>query len=290
MFDLLKRALTPQTNAFWKRPPSPAWRDLRALSLLVPGIAATAGAIAYAVQGFAAGQGGALPAQWVSLAVRWGGVALAIGAEGGTLSAMVEIARKRAANKSNWWDTFNVVVSLIATIVARLMALQINQGPGYVRVLVIASALDAYALMSELGMYLTIRDQAMEMYLLARMWFDKGNIHNAILCLSGENVLPPREEPPPATPPRVLEDVAMLKESLATLQAQFTQLQQREAQTTISVRQRAILQVYSADPRASIKSAAMASACSRPTVEKELTALETARLISRDGGGEVRVL
>lgn len=289
-----------KTNtAFWKRPPPPAWRDLRSWSLLIPGIAATAGAIMYAVQGFAASQGGVLPALWVEVAVRWGGVLLAVGAEGGTLSAMVEIARKRAAGKSNRWDAINIIVSLIATITARLMALQVHRGGAYVWILVIASAFDAYALMSEEGMYLTIRDEAMERYLMAKMWFDKGNVRNAVLCLNSEIVLPPREEPPPVTPPQVLEDVAQLKDGLTILQAQaptllkqmeylqkrVSELQSAPPQVQLTVRQAAIIEAYRANAGASVNAVAKVVGCARATVDTELTALAAARLITRNGDG-----
>ena len=144
---------------FWKRPPPPTWRDLRAWSLLVPAVAATLGAVAYATQGFAVSQGGVLPAAWVEVFTRWGGVLLAIGCEGGTLSAAVEVSRKRRDGDWRRFDGIGVLVSFTATVTARLLALSQARTFWVIALLVLTSVADAYVLLAEFGDYLSIADR-----------------------------------------------------------------------------------------------------------------------------------
>jgi len=147
-----------EQRKFWKGRPAPLWRDLRALSLAIPAAAACLGAVAYAAQGFAVSNGGVLPSAWVEEFTHWGSLLLAIGCEGGTLSAVVEVSRKQRDGDLARIDAIGVAVSFVATITARLLSLsQINGSLAFIVALVLTSAADAYVLFNELGDYAAIR-------------------------------------------------------------------------------------------------------------------------------------
>lgn len=182
---------TTQPHKFWKRPPAPMWRDLRALSLLVPAAAATLGGIAYSIQGIAVTQAGVLPQAWIDAAVSSGAVLLAIGCEGGTLSAMAEIARKKRDGDAGPVDQWAGWVSFLATVFSRLLAITALRSLWAIVALVILSAADVYALISEAGEYLALADRNMERWLTARFWFEaRGDLHAAMAALRGDAVMP----------------------------------------------------------------------------------------------------
>lgn len=181
---------------FWRKAPPPAWRDIRALSLLVPACAATLGGIAYSIQGIAATQAGVMPEAWVDVAVSVGGVLLAVGCEGGTLSAMAEIARKRRDGDSGPVDRWAGWVSFLATVFARLLALVSLRATWSIVLLVILSAADVYALISEAGEYLALADRNMVRWLTARHYYETlGDIAGAQAALRGDAVMPRLTEP-----------------------------------------------------------------------------------------------
>lgn len=178
-------------HKFWKRAPAPMWRDLRALSLLVPAAAATLGGIAYSIQGIAVTQAGVLPQAWIDAAVSSGAVLLAIGCEGGTLSAMAEIARKRRDGDAGPVDRWAGWVSFLATVFSRLLAITALRYTWAIVLLVVLSAADVYALISEAGEYLALADRNMERWLTARFWFEaRGDLHAAMAALRGDAVMP----------------------------------------------------------------------------------------------------
>ncbi len=186
--------MTTLTNStkFWRRPPPPTWRDLRALSLLIPATAATLGGIAYSLQGIAATQAGAIPDVWTRLATEYGAVLLAIGCEGGTLSALAEIARKRRDGDAGPVDKWAGWVSFAATVFARLLALADLRALWSIALLVLLSSADIYALLQEAGEYLALRDRNMERYLTARHYYEaRGDLHGAMAALRGDVVMPP---------------------------------------------------------------------------------------------------
>ena len=185
--------MTTSTNqTFWRRPPPPTWRDLRALSLLVPAVAATLGGIAYSLQGIAATQAGAIPDVWARLATEYGAVLLAIGCEGGTLSALAEIARKRRDGDAGPTDRWAGWVSFAATVFARLLALADLRALWSIALLVLLSSADIYALLQEAGEYLALHDRNMERYLTARHYYEaRGDLHGAMAALRGDVVMPP---------------------------------------------------------------------------------------------------
>ena len=158
---------TNTVTKFWRRPPPPTWRDLRALSLLAPAVAATLGGIAYSLQGIAATQAGAIPPAWARLATEYGAVLLAIGCEGGTLSALAEIARKRRDGDAGPVDKWAGWVSFAATVFARLLALADLRALWSIALLVLLSSADIYALLQEAGEYLALHDRNMERWLTA---------------------------------------------------------------------------------------------------------------------------
>lgn len=182
---------TPTARRFWKSRPAPMWRDLRALSLLVPAIAATLGGIAYSIQGIAVTQSGVLPQAWIDFSVSSGAVLLAIGCEGGTLAAMAEIARKRRDGDAGPVDAWAGWVSFAATVFSRLLALTALRSLWAIVALVILSAADVYALISEAGEYLALADRNMERWLTARFWYEsRGDLHAAMAALRGDAVMP----------------------------------------------------------------------------------------------------
>ena len=186
--------MTTLTNStkFWRRPPPPTWRDLRALSLLVPAVAATLGGIAYSLQGIAATQAGSIPDMWTRLATEYGAVLLAIGCEGGTLSALAEIARKRRDGDTGPTDRWAGWVSFAATVFARLLALADLRALWSIALLVLLSSADIYALLQEAGEYLALHDRNMERYLTARHYYEVlGDLHGAMAALRGDVVMPP---------------------------------------------------------------------------------------------------
>lgn len=190
--------MTTLTNStkFWRRPPPPTWRDLRALSLLVPAVAATLGGIAYSLQGIAATQAGAIPDVWTRLATEYGAVLLAIGCEGGTLSALAEIARKRRDGDAGPTDRWAGWVSFAATVFARLLALADLRALWSIALLVLLSSADIYALLQEAGEYLALHDRNMERYLTARHYYEaRGDLHGAMAALRGDVVMPPPASP-----------------------------------------------------------------------------------------------
>lgn len=179
------------TNRFWRKPPPPTWRDLRALSLLIPAVAATLGGIAYSIQGIAATQAGVMPEAWVSAAISWGGVLLAIGCEGGTLSAMAEIARKRRDGDAGPVDRWAGWVSFLATVFSRLLAITALRSLWAIVALVVLSAADVYALISEAGEYLALADRNMARWLTARHYYEqRGDLAGALAALRGDAVMP----------------------------------------------------------------------------------------------------
>jgi hypothetical protein len=84
--------------------------DWRAWSLLTPAIAYTIGLILYSGEGLFPG---ALTMHTARLVGAWLMVA---GAEGGTLSAVIEVARKIGIGRARWYDYAGIFVSMIATV------------------------------------------------------------------------------------------------------------------------------------------------------------------------------
>jgi len=172
----------------FRNAPAPLWRDPRFWSLIIPAIAATLGSIAYAVQGFAVSNGGVLPAAWVSYAVKWGAVLLAVGCEGGTLTNAVEVFRKRAAGHAVRLDYVGLAISLVATVTARALALSGLQALWTMGLLVVASALDAYVGYMELGFYTAEADARLEQWLTASEYLQASNdLRGAFAILRGAN-------------------------------------------------------------------------------------------------------
>lgn len=171
----------PQAK-FWKPSPPPYWRDIRAWSLLIPAFSAALGAMAYSIQGIAVSQGGAIPDDLTRLIISFGAVALGIGCEGGTLAACIEIARKRRDGDADLITVFGkeisidmsgLLISYVATVVARVLALHQIQSLPVIVVLVLASAADAYFLFNESGEYLGIRDRNVARWETARFYYEE---------------------------------------------------------------------------------------------------------------------
>lgn len=204
--------MNPQ-HKFWKKRPAPYWLDIRAWSLIVPALAAALGGIAYSVQGLAVSQGGVLPAAWVDSAIAWGAVLLGVGCEGGTISACIEIARKRRDGDAALVrifgreiaiDGIGLVVSYCATVVARMLALRPAQSLAVIALLVVASVADAYFLFTEAGEYLSIRDRNVARWETARWYYEEQrNLPAALAALRSDE------------PVALSDDVRALQEQLS---------------------------------------------------------------------------
>lgn len=203
-------------RAFWKKRPAPYWFDIRAWSLLIPAMAAALGGIAYSVQGLAVSQGGVLPAAWADSAIAWGAVLLGVGCEGGTISACIEIARKRRDGDTATVrlfgreiaiDGIGLAVSYCATVVARMLALRPAQSVVIIALLVVASVADAYFLFTEAGEYLSIRDRNVARWETARWYYEEQrNLPAALAALRSDE------------PVALSDDMRAMKEHVAELQ------------------------------------------------------------------------
>jgi len=297
---------------FWKQPPAPYWRDLRAWALLIPALAATLGAIAYSIQGLAVSQGGVLPAVWVDTAVRWGAVLLGVGCEGGTLVASIEIARKRRDGDADIiqiggrrisLDGLGIGISYAATVIARLLALRPAQASWAMTLLVFASAADAYFLYNEYGAYTSIRDRSVARWQTARWWYEEqGNLPAAMQALVSD------------APAALADETRALQAQVAALQADVREGNREEERLIGVIKQltaerdalaeqvadggpatadhaplsdtlQRTLAYYRQHPGASYAQAARDLACSRTTIRTHVDRLAAAGEIRVNGHG-----
>jgi len=147
----------------------PAMLGIRGWSLLIPSVLAAIGFCAFAVLAFSFTELQSLPPTFRRGIVIIGSFALAIGGELGTLSATIEIFRKR--KNAEAWDWLALAISAMATMAAFILSfaalLGVNAtwsevvklyGPVVLGVL---AAFDAYAGFAEVGMYLSTYDDRM---------------------------------------------------------------------------------------------------------------------------------
>ena len=141
---------------YWKPEPRP--QDLITIMLLLSAIASSAGFILFVSQAFIGGADG--DALWVR---QVGGWLLAIGGEGGTLFATLEIFRKQQSESDHVtvWDWGGLVVSALATLsgltLAYIPTVPITEGwllwlqQRGALILLPMSVLDYYSTIMELG-------------------------------------------------------------------------------------------------------------------------------------------
>lgn len=152
--------------------PRPKFMGIRALSLLIPSIAAAIGFFAFAVLSFSFTELTTLPEDFRKYLVLVGSFALAFGGEIGTLTATVEIFRKRETKTTSLWDWIALVVSGIASTASFILAFATLLGVkatwsetvqiyGPI-VLGILAMLDAYGGFVEFGEYLGSFDNRLE--------------------------------------------------------------------------------------------------------------------------------
>ena len=98
----------------------PKMLGVRGWSLLIPSILAAIGFCAFAVLAFSFTELESLPAAFRRGLVIVGSFTLAIGGEMGTLSATVEIFRKRS--KAEVWDWLALAISAMATVAAFILS------------------------------------------------------------------------------------------------------------------------------------------------------------------------
>jgi len=154
--------------------PKPPFKDGRTWGLMVPAVIGVIGLAAFALLAFAFPELSVLPQAFRTNAVVIGSIALAIGGEVGTLFTNIEIFRKVTSGDSTIWDWTALVTSLIATMIAFLIAAAVLLGvdvvwTGFVttwgQILLIAVvALDQYAGQMELGLYIGTHDARMKQW------------------------------------------------------------------------------------------------------------------------------
>jgi len=154
--------------------PKPPFKDGRTWGLMVPAVIGVIGLAAFALLAFAFPELSVLPQAFRTNAVVVGSIALAIGGEVGTLFTNIEIFRKVTSGDVTFWDWTALVTSLIATMIAFLIAAAALLGvdviwTGFVttwgQILLIAVvALDQYAGQMELGLYIGTHDARMKQW------------------------------------------------------------------------------------------------------------------------------
>lgn len=147
----------------------PKMLGVRGWSLLIPSVLAAIGFCAFAVLAFSFTELQSLPETFRRALVIVGSFALATGGEMGTLSATIEIFRKRKHAES--WDWLALAISALATMAAfilsfaALLGVKATWGPAVQLygpiVLGVLAAFDAYMGFAEVGMYLSTYDNRM---------------------------------------------------------------------------------------------------------------------------------
>lgn len=253
----------------------PAMLGVRGWSLLIPSILAAVGFCAFAVLAFSFTELATLPAAFRRWIVIVGSFALAIGGEVGTLSATVEIFRKRKHAEA--WDWLALAISALATMAAFVLSfaalLGVNAtwsqavklyGP---IVLGVLAAFDAYSGFAEVGMYLSTYDDRMSEW---QAHFDAFR----------REALAADSTPRPAAVSSVgtlAADDAPRDDALALANA----ARQAHAGNVLD----SLVSFYATHPRATQTEAAGAVSRSRQWVSAKLTELEEAGAIKRNGNG-----
>ena len=152
--------------------PKPPFKDGRTWGLMVPAVIGVIGLAAFALLAFAFPELSVLPQAFRTNAVVIGSIALAIGGEVGTLFTNIEIFRKVTSKDVTFWDWSALATSLLATMIAFLIAAAALLGvtvvwTGFVTtwgqiLLIVVVALDQYAAQMELGLYIGTHDARMK--------------------------------------------------------------------------------------------------------------------------------
>lgn len=157
--------------------PKPRILGVRAWSLLIPAVFSVIGFGAFAVLAYSFTEVQTLPVDFRRILVLIGAFSLAVGAEIGTLPAVVEIFRKagsKGKQKVRVWDWAGLVISAIATLASFLFAFATLLGErtnwsqsvqvwGAI-VLGLFAAADSYVTFAEFGLYLSTFDDRMELW------------------------------------------------------------------------------------------------------------------------------
>lgn len=186
---------------FWMQQPKPPRSDPRAWSLAVPSCLSAIGFVCFAILGYSFREFQVLPGAFRTIIVLTGAISIAAGGELGTVTTTVEIFRKHRASEVVWWDWASLIVSVMTTICAALVAASYLpeatgrwvlavQANGPVGLMVLAP-IDAYFGFIELGLYMGEYDERMVAWFAARERYDKREF-NAILRERRANRAEPR--------------------------------------------------------------------------------------------------
>ena len=144
--------------------PKQPTHDSRAWGLAMPAVMGVVGLGAFALLAYTFKELDLIGQTIRSHIVLWGAVALAVGGEVGTLFTNLEIFRKVRQDQATKWDWSGLITSMLATVLAFLLAAARLLGADVVWsdfiktwgqiVLILVSALDQYAGQMELGLYI----------------------------------------------------------------------------------------------------------------------------------------
>lgn len=262
-----------KTDTFYLE--KPKMLGVRGWSLLIPSILAAVGFCAFAVLAFSFTELQSLPEAFRRWLVIVGSFALAIGGELGTLSATIEVFRKRKHAEA--WDWLALAISALATMAAFVLSfaalLGVNAtwsevvklyGP---IVLGVLAAFDAYAGFAEVGMYLSTYDERMTEWQQAFDTFRRETLA-AMATPRPESV---------SNLGKLAADDAPQPDTLARANV----ARQAHADSVLDN----LLTFYADNPRATQSEAAAAVSRSRQWVSSKLAELETEGAIKRNGNG-----
>lgn len=155
--------------------PRPRLLGFRSWSLLVPSLFSALGFGAFAVLAYSFTEVRNLPVAFRRIIILVGAFSLAIGAELGTLPAIVEIFRKagsKGIHTVRTWDWIGLGISLVATIMSFIFAFAtiLGEATNWSRSMQVwgsiaiglAAALDSYVNFAEFGLYLSTFDDRIE--------------------------------------------------------------------------------------------------------------------------------
>jgi hypothetical protein len=265
----------------------PKMLGIRGWSLLLPAILAAVGFCAFAILAFSFTELESLPAAFRRGLVIVGSFTLAIGGELGTLSATVEIFRKR--KQAETWDWLSLAISALATMAAFILSFAALLGVNatwseFVKLygplaLGVLAAFDAYSCFAEVGMYLSTYDDRMSEWQAAFDAFRRESL---------APVTPATVTPQPAQVSNTVEIDAEPVNAVSTLDKARSVKADNDL-TTKQARIDKMLSIYRDDPFTSPSTIAEAVGVSRQTVYKYLSELEETGAVHNNGEG-VKVL
>ena len=282
---------TPQTTreylereSFYLPEPLPPSEDKRARQLRWPIYAALFGLFCLAVLGYSFVELSVMPQWFHTGLVIAGAFSLAAGSEFGTYATTGEVFRKVGAGKALVWDWLALVVSLCATVLSLLLAygtlMDVKSAwPGFITLwgpllAVLATALDAYAGLSEYGLYCATYDKRYQVWEQKyHSWCENIAIRDglAVNLVSSVQLAP--------------EDDALVLEQPAPVAPVTEPAPAGLAHLTPDERRERLLALWSEHPRLTQADAGDMFGVSRQTIGADYRQLAEAGRVRRNGHG-----